>query len=202
MRVLDLGSGIGDVALLVGDIVGPCGRVLGLDRDAMALDRARQRIVEQGCSSWVSFQTTNLDDFCTTDQSWGSGFKGSGNELALYAKRCDHNGYEPAKAVCAYLMEHGATEFSGNNAQNAAFVAFVACDVRARDALAQTYRRTAQIHTKMLEVRMRVSLQLNPISRGRQATQMVREPHHGATDGQRNVRPIPRGAPHADAVCW
>jgi ubiquinone/menaquinone biosynthesis C-methylase UbiE len=37
MRVLDLGSGVGDVALLAGDIVGPCGRVLGLDRDAMAL---------------------------------------------------------------------------------------------------------------------------------------------------------------------
>ncbi len=68
MRVLDLGSGVGDVALLVGDIVGPCGRVLGLDRDPMALDRARRRIVEQGCSSWVSFQATNLEDFSTTDQ--------------------------------------------------------------------------------------------------------------------------------------
>ena len=63
MRVLELGSGVGDVALLVGDIVGPCGRVLGLDRDAMALDRARQRAVEQGCSTWVSFQITNIDEF-------------------------------------------------------------------------------------------------------------------------------------------
>jgi ubiquinone/menaquinone biosynthesis C-methylase UbiE len=54
MHVLDLGSGVGDVALLVGDIVGPGGRVLGLDRDVLALERARQRVVEQGCSSWVS----------------------------------------------------------------------------------------------------------------------------------------------------
>lgn len=30
MRVLDLGSGMGDVALLAGDIVGPSGSVLGL----------------------------------------------------------------------------------------------------------------------------------------------------------------------------
>jgi SAM-dependent methyltransferase len=37
MRVLDVGSGMGDVALLAADIVGPGGRVLGIDRDADAL---------------------------------------------------------------------------------------------------------------------------------------------------------------------
>lgn len=68
MRVLDLGSGVGDVAFLVGDIVGPGGHVLGLDRDPMALDRARQRAVELGCSSWVSFESTTLEEFSTTDQ--------------------------------------------------------------------------------------------------------------------------------------
>jgi ubiquinone/menaquinone biosynthesis C-methylase UbiE len=68
MRVLDLGSGVGDVALLAADIVGPGGHVVGLDRDASGLERARQRTVEQGCSSWVSFQATNLDDFSTTEQ--------------------------------------------------------------------------------------------------------------------------------------
>lgn len=68
MRVLDLGSGMGDVALLAGDIVGPGGRVAGLDRDANGLERARQRTVEQGCSSWVSFQATSFDDFSTAEQ--------------------------------------------------------------------------------------------------------------------------------------
>jgi ubiquinone/menaquinone biosynthesis C-methylase UbiE len=67
MRVLDLGSGVGDVALLAADIVGPAGRVVGLDRDAAGLDRARQRTVEQGCSSWVSFQATKLEEFSTTE---------------------------------------------------------------------------------------------------------------------------------------
>jgi ubiquinone/menaquinone biosynthesis C-methylase UbiE len=67
MRVLDLGSGMGDVALLAGDIVGPGGRVVGLDRDAKALDRARERTIEHGCSSWVSFQATNLEDFSTSE---------------------------------------------------------------------------------------------------------------------------------------
>jgi SAM-dependent methyltransferase len=68
VRVLDLGSGVGDVVLLAADIVGPGGRVVGLDRDATGLERARQRTVEQGCSSWVSFQATNLEDFSTSEQ--------------------------------------------------------------------------------------------------------------------------------------
>jgi SAM-dependent methyltransferase len=68
MRVLDLGSGVGDVALLAGDIVGPSGKVIGLDRDGSALERASRRAREQGCSSWVSFQTTNLDDFSTAEE--------------------------------------------------------------------------------------------------------------------------------------
>src|SRR5579864_8700808 len=68
MRVLDIGSGMGDVALLAADIVGPGGHVLGIDRDAAALDNARRRTVEQGCSSWVSFQPANLDEFKTGDQ--------------------------------------------------------------------------------------------------------------------------------------
>lgn len=67
MRVLDLGSGVGDVALLAADIVGPGGRVVGLDRDAAGLERARRRTVAQGCSAWVSFQVTSLEDFSTTE---------------------------------------------------------------------------------------------------------------------------------------
>jgi len=67
MRVLDLGSGMGDVALLLAEIVGPAGRVVGLDRDAAALSHASQRALDQGCSSWVSFQPTALENFATTE---------------------------------------------------------------------------------------------------------------------------------------
>ena len=55
MRVLEVGSGMGDVALLAAEIVGPGGRVLGVDRDATGLENARERARQQGCSSWVSF---------------------------------------------------------------------------------------------------------------------------------------------------
>src|SRR5262245_65765231 len=63
MRVLDVGSGVGDVALLAADIIGPGGRVLGIDRDADALANARRRTEEQGCASWVEFEASNLDEF-------------------------------------------------------------------------------------------------------------------------------------------
>jgi 2-polyprenyl-3-methyl-5-hydroxy-6-metoxy-1,4-benzoquinol methylase len=43
MRVLDVGSGAGDVALLVADMVGETGEVIGVDRVAAAFDAARER---------------------------------------------------------------------------------------------------------------------------------------------------------------
>jgi len=49
---------------------------------------------------------------------WGGDFK-SVKARALYAKQCVHHGYQPAKVVCNFLMQHGAIEFSGNNAKNA-----------------------------------------------------------------------------------
>ena len=43
MRVLDLGTGLGHVARIVGEIVGPTGEVTGVDRSADALAVARER---------------------------------------------------------------------------------------------------------------------------------------------------------------
>jgi SAM-dependent methyltransferase len=48
MRVLDVGCGRGDVSLLVARLVGAEGAVLGVDRDASALDMARDRVREAG----------------------------------------------------------------------------------------------------------------------------------------------------------
>src|SRR5262249_13744973 len=44
MRVIDVGSGAGDVAMLAADLVGARGEVVGSDRSATALARARQRV--------------------------------------------------------------------------------------------------------------------------------------------------------------
>jgi ubiquinone/menaquinone biosynthesis C-methylase UbiE len=46
MTVLDLGSGAGDVAMLLAEMLGPQGRVIGLDLDHGAMQHARERAVE------------------------------------------------------------------------------------------------------------------------------------------------------------
>jgi SAM-dependent methyltransferase len=47
-RVLDLGSAVGDVSMLAARLVGPEGAVLGVDRDARSISRARSRCSEAG----------------------------------------------------------------------------------------------------------------------------------------------------------
>src|SRR5499427_5132888 len=68
MRVLEIGSGMGDVAFLAGEIVGPGGSVLGVDQDTAGLEKARERSRQQGCSSWVAFEASKLAEFDTADQ--------------------------------------------------------------------------------------------------------------------------------------
>ena len=68
MRVLDVGSGMGDVAMLAADVVGPGGHVTGVDLDANVLDQARRRTLENGCSPWVTFEASALDTFHTAQQ--------------------------------------------------------------------------------------------------------------------------------------
>jgi SAM-dependent methyltransferase len=51
MRVLDVGSGVGDVAFLVVDLVGREGEVVGYDRVPRALEVARRRAAERGTSN-------------------------------------------------------------------------------------------------------------------------------------------------------
>src|SRR5205814_9402808 len=53
-RVLDIGSGVGDVAMLVAKLVGPSGQVVGVERDARSIARARARVAEAGLHN-VSF---------------------------------------------------------------------------------------------------------------------------------------------------
>jgi ubiquinone/menaquinone biosynthesis C-methylase UbiE len=68
MRVLDVGCGIGDVALLVADIVGPSGQVTCIDRDPEAIARAQHRVIHCGCSSWVNFQQSSLQDLVVEEK--------------------------------------------------------------------------------------------------------------------------------------
>jgi ubiquinone/menaquinone biosynthesis C-methylase UbiE len=59
-RVLDLGSGVGDVAMLVARIVGPHGEVMGIERDTSSIARARARVTEAGLRN-VTFTQTDVN---------------------------------------------------------------------------------------------------------------------------------------------
>jgi SAM-dependent methyltransferase len=51
MRVLDVGSGAGDVSFLVSELVGTAGSVVGVERDKQALATARQRAIDAGLAN-------------------------------------------------------------------------------------------------------------------------------------------------------
>ncbi|RKU17630.1 hypothetical protein C6500_14990 [Candidatus Poribacteria bacterium] len=48
MRVLEIGSGAGDVALTLAELIGPAGQVIGVDVNPSILDTARQRVTDAG----------------------------------------------------------------------------------------------------------------------------------------------------------
>ncbi len=68
MKVLEVGCGAGDVAFLLAEMVGPCGTVIGVDRNPAILETARERVRVAELTN-VSFVSGNLftvaldDDF-------------------------------------------------------------------------------------------------------------------------------------------
>jgi ubiquinone/menaquinone biosynthesis C-methylase UbiE len=67
-RVLDVGSGVGDVAMLAARIVGPSGRVVAVERDARSTLRAQARAAEAGLEN-IQFVRADIDEY-TTDESF------------------------------------------------------------------------------------------------------------------------------------
>lgn len=63
-RVLDLGSGVGDVSMLLARIVGPSGEVVGIERDASSIARANARVAEAGLRN-ISFTRTDVNQIAT-----------------------------------------------------------------------------------------------------------------------------------------
>src|SRR5215472_8890747 len=61
-HVLDLGSGMGDVAILLARLVGPSGEVVGIDRDATSIARAQARVAAAGLSN-VNFRNIDVNNF-------------------------------------------------------------------------------------------------------------------------------------------
>jgi ubiquinone/menaquinone biosynthesis C-methylase UbiE len=60
-RVLDIGSGVGDVAMLVARMVGPSGEVVAIERDRKSIAKASARVAEAGFHN-VSFDESNVNE--------------------------------------------------------------------------------------------------------------------------------------------
>ena len=59
-RVLDLGSGVGDVSMLLARLVGPSGEVVGIERDAYSIAQANARVAEAGLRN-ISFTQVDVN---------------------------------------------------------------------------------------------------------------------------------------------
>jgi len=65
-RLLDIGSGVGDVAMLVAPLVGPTGEVVGVERDVGTMARARDRVTEAGLRN-VRFMEGDVGHVVSSD---------------------------------------------------------------------------------------------------------------------------------------
>jgi SAM-dependent methyltransferase len=80
MRVLDLGSGAGDVAILAARLVGRDGEVVGVDRDPEAVASATARVAQGGMSN-IRFVQSDLQ---TLDGVAGSFDAAVGRLILMY----------------------------------------------------------------------------------------------------------------------
>jgi len=62
-RVLDVGCGLGDASMLAADLAGPSVTVLGIDRDASSIEKARARAAELGYADRITFEQADIAEF-------------------------------------------------------------------------------------------------------------------------------------------
>jgi SAM-dependent methyltransferase len=101
-RVLDLGSGVGDVAMLAARLVGPSGEVIGVERDPHTITRARSRVTEAGFLN-VSFIHSDVDQIAC-DKSFDAAV---GRFILMYVP--DPVGV--LRSVCRMLRPSGVLAF-------------------------------------------------------------------------------------------
>jgi ubiquinone/menaquinone biosynthesis C-methylase UbiE len=63
---MDLGSGVGDVAMLAARLVESSGAVVGVERDSRSIGRARERVIEAGLRN-VSFTQSDVNQIQSSE---------------------------------------------------------------------------------------------------------------------------------------
>lgn len=116
MRVLDVGTGAGDVALMAAEIVGPSGRVVGVDRNPEILEMARARALRAGLTN-ATFVEGDAGALTEPD----GGFDAAVGRLVLMHQP------EPARtlrSVVAKVRGGGVVAFQEYNVTTRSMVAF------------------------------------------------------------------------------
>lgn len=103
MRVLDVGCGAGDVAILLGRLVGQTGEVIGVDREASMLSKARDRASELGLAQ-LSFLEA---DFRQLSSEYGRFDAAVGRLVLMYQA----DPVEAVKAVASHVLPGGIIVF-------------------------------------------------------------------------------------------
>ena len=107
MRVLDLGSGAGDVCLLLAEMVGPEGSVIGLDLDAEAIAHARERVTVAGFGN-ITFACSDFAKYIPDSSTSGALLDALVGRLVLMYQS------DPAaalRAVAAHVRPGGVVAF-------------------------------------------------------------------------------------------
>ena len=94
MRVLDVGSGAGDVAFLAANLVGRAGQVVGVDRSAAALGRARTR-AEENLLVNVTFRESELSAI-----AFDQGFDAAVGRYVLCFQPDPARSCDPSQTMC------------------------------------------------------------------------------------------------------
>jgi SAM-dependent methyltransferase len=102
MRVVDLGCGAGDVAMLAAEMVGPTGAVVGIDRNAAAIAMARERARAAG--------HTNIE-FMEGDASEMIGSRDCDVAIGRYVLVHQSNPVALIRAAATHLRPGGVVAF-------------------------------------------------------------------------------------------
>ena len=115
MRVLDVGTGAGDVALMVAEMVGPSGSVVGVDQNPEVLQTARARAARAGFTNATFVQGD------AGEMELDGGFDAAVGRLVLMHQP------DPAKtlrSVAAMVRGGGFVAFQEYNVTSRSMVAF------------------------------------------------------------------------------
>jgi SAM-dependent methyltransferase len=115
MRVLDVGTGAGDVALMAAEMIGPSGSVVGVDHNPEVLETARARVLTAGLTN-ATFVEGDAGEL-----ELDGGFDAAVGRLVLMHQR------DPAKtlrSVAAKVRGGGIVAFQEYNVTARSMVAF------------------------------------------------------------------------------